>query len=617
MCGIAGIVAYRDGAPVAKADIESLRDEQRHRGPDDAGLWTSPDGRVAFGHRRLAIVDLSPLGHQPMLTPDGRYVITFNGEIYNFRALRNELETAGHRFRSQSDTEVLLEGYREWGLALFDRLRGMYAFALHDVERRETLLARDPLGIKPLYVADDGRRLAFASEIQPLRRVVGDGGLDPEGLVSFLSWGSIAAPRTLYRGIRALPPAAWLRIRPDGVEGPVAYWRLEDELGHAAPASAADAAEALRAALLDSVRHHMVADVPVGAFLSGGVDSSALVGLMSEVLTSAVRSVTLSLDVAELDESRLAREASELYRTDHHDVPIRIEAVRERIADAVRGLDQPSIDGINTFFVSEAAVKAGLKVAVSGVGGDELFGGYLSFSRIPRIRRFHDRLARWPGGAALASVGGSALAQLPLGRAAAKLSRTLACGGDDAGAYFAERGLFAPHEVRALLAPELGEAIDACDPLAELRARVRPDLLPEDERVCALEFRQYLQFQLLRDTDAMAMRHSLEVRTPLVDRDLLRAAARIPASLRRAGPAKRALREAPRPAVPPALWQRRKQGFTLPFERWLRSGGIALTLPEHPWLRGAAVSRLVDDFRRGRVHWSRVWALIVLREFLA
>jgi len=617
MCGIAGIVAYRDGASVAEADVESLRDEQRHRGPDDAGLWTSPDGRVGFGHRRLAIVDLSPLGHQPMLTPDGRFVITFNGEIYNFRELRSELEAAGHRFRSQSDTEVLLEGYREWGLALFDRLRGMYAFALHDALRRETLLVRDPLGIKPLYVADDGRRLAFASEIQALRRVMGDGGLDPEGLASFLSWGSIAAPRTLYRGIRALPPASWLRIREAAVEGPVSYWRLEDDLGHAGPASADEAAEALRAALLDSIRHHMVSDVPVGAFLSGGVDSSALVGLMSEVLPTAVRSVTLSLDVAELDEARLAHAAADLYRTDHHDVPIRIEAVRERIADAVRALDQPSIDGINTFFVSEAAAKTGLKVAVSGVGGDELFGGYLSFERVPRIRRLHARLARWPGGGAFTAASGRALAQLPLGRTAAKLSRALAFGGDDAGAYFAERGLFAPHEARALLAPELGEAVDACDPLAELRARVRPEQLPEDERVCALEFGQYLQVQLLRDTDVMAMRHSLEVRTPLVDRELLRAAARIPASLRRAGPAKRALREAPRPPVPPALWQRRKQGFTLPFERWLRTGGIALEAPEHPWLRAAAVRRLIEDFRRGRVHWSRVWALLVLREFLA
>jgi len=616
MCGIAGIVHYRDGAPVAKQDVESLRDEQRHRGPDDAGLWTSADGRVGFGHRRLAIVDLSPLGHQPMLTDDGRFAITFNGEIYNFRQLRRELEGRGHAFRSTSDTEVLLHGYREWGLSLLDRLRGMFAFALYDAERRETLLARDPMGIKPLYVADDGRRLSFASEVQPLRRVVGDGGLDPEGLATFLLWGSIAAPRTLYRGIRALPPAAWLRVRDGVVEGPIPYWRLEDELAGPASPSPGEAGEALRAALLDSVRQHMVADVPVGAFLSGGVDSSALVGLMSEVLSEPVRTVTLSLDVPELDESRLAAMAAALYRTDHHDVPIRIEEVRERVGDAVRALDQPSIDGINTFFVSEAAAKTGLKVAVSGVGGDELFGGYSSFERVPRIRRMHARLSRWPGALALAAAGGRLLGGLSRGPAAAKLARAVAFGGDDAGAYVAERGLFAPWEVRELLAPELAEAIEACDPIAELRARVRPGELREEERVCALEFRQYLQMQLLRDTDAMAMRHSLEVRTPLVDRELLRAAARVPAGLRRAGPAKQRLREAPRPPVPAALWQRRKQGFTLPFDRWLRTGGIPLKLPEHAWLRPAAVESLRSGFRAGRLHWSRVWALHVLRGFL-
>src|SRR5262245_51226964 len=616
MCGIAGIVRYGEGAPVAKQDVETLRDEQRHRGPDDAGLWTSADGRVGLAQRRLAIVDLSPLGHQPMLTGDGRFAITFNGEIYNFWELRRELEGRGHAFRATSDTEVLLHGYREWGLSLLDRLRGMFAFALYDAEKRETLLARDPLGIKPLYVADDGRRICFTSEVQALRRVCDDGGLDPEGLASFLLWGSIAAPRTLYRGIRALPPASWMRIREGAAEAPVVYWKLEDELGSPAAGRPEDAGEALRAALLDSVRQHMVADVPVGAFLSGGVDSSALVGLMSEVLSEPVRTVTLSFDVPELDESRLAGIAARLYATDHHDVPIRIEEVRERVADAVRALDLPSIDGINTFFVAEAAAKTGLKVAVSGVGGDELFGGYRSFARVPQMRRLRAGLARWPGGNALATGAAGWLERGTRGPAAAKLARALRSGADEAGAYWAERGLFSVAELRELLAPELAEAIQACEPAAELRARIRPGELPEEERVSALEFRQYLQMQLLRDTDAMAMRHSLEVRTPLVDRELLRAAVRVPAALRRAGPAKQRLREAPRPPVPAELWQRRKQGFTLPFDRWLKTGGIPLRLPEHAWLRPASVARLQRDFRAGRVHWSRVWALHVLRGFL-
>ena len=456
----------------------------------------------------------------------------------------------------------------------------MFAFALHDAERGETLLARDPLGIKPLYLADDGKRLVFASEVRAIRSVSDGGGLDPEGLASFLLWGSIAPPRTLHRGIRALPAGTWLRVSARGVEGPRRYFSLEDELGHSEPMSGEEAAARLREALVDSARHHLMADVPVGSFLSGGVDSSALVGLLAEVHDAPVCTVNLGFDVPDLDESRLAREAARLYGAEHHEVPIRIEEIRDRIPDALRSLDQPSIDGLNSYFVSEAAVKAGLKVAVSGVGGDELFGGYASFERVPQILRTRARLVRaardsaWPPGA---------IESLPRTRIGSKLARALAFGGDVAGAYFAVRGLFSPREVRELLAPEFASAVDACEPRAELRRRLDVDGLPEDERVGALEIRQYMQVQLLRDIDAVSMAHSLEVRTPLVDRDLLRAAVRVPASLRRAGPAKRHLREAPRPPLPPALWQRRKQGFTLPFERWLRNRSIP---------RGAAGSSL-------------------------
>jgi asparagine synthase (glutamine-hydrolysing) len=617
MCGIAGILQYRDGPRVEERDIVSVRDAQRHRGPDGEGLWLSEDGRVGLGHRRLAIVDLSPLGSQPMATPDGRLRVVYNGEIYNYPKLRSELEGLGHRFVSSSDTEVLLHGYREWGLGMLDRLRGMFAFGLHDAERSETLLARDPLGIKPLYVADDGARLVFASEIRAIRRVVDASELDPEGLATFLIWGSIAPPRTLHRRIRALPPGSWLRVSPKGVDGPRVYFRLEEELGHPEAMSAEDASGRLREALVDSARHHLMSDVPVGSFLSGGVDSSALVGLLAEVHDAPICTVNLGFDVPGLDESRLAREAARLYGAEHHEVPIRIEEIRDRMPDALRALDQPSIDGPNTYFVSEAAVKAGLKVAVSGVGGDELFGGYTSFERIPRILRTHARLTAVPGlGAALGPLAHGFDTWLPRTRLGSKLARVLAFGGDAAGAYFAERGLFSPSEARQLLAPEIASAVDACEPRAELRRRVDLEGLPEDERVCALEFRQYLQVQLLRDTDAVSMAHSLEVRTPLVDRDLLRAAARVPAALRRAGPAKRQLRDAPRPPLPPSLWQRKKQGFTLPFEHWLRSGGLPVKLPEHPWLDGHAVQRVAHDFERGRVHWSRLWALLVLREFI-
>src|SRR4029453_4994463 len=226
VCGIAGILEYR-GAPLEERSLQRLCDLQSHRGPDDAGIWVSDDRAVGLGHRRLSILDLSPLGHQPMSTPDGRLHVVYNGEIYNFHALRRELEAAGHEFLSASDTEVLLHGWRQWGVGILDRLRGMYAFALYDAEHREGLLARDPLGIKPLYWLDDGRRVAFASEVQALRSTFGGGGLDPAGLASFLLWGSVAPPHTLYRGLHALPAGAYLRIGSGGPDPhPTTYWRL-------------------------------------------------------------------------------------------------------------------------------------------------------------------------------------------------------------------------------------------------------------------------------------------------------------------------------------------------------------------------------------------------------
>jgi asparagine synthase (glutamine-hydrolysing) len=329
-----------------------------------------------------------------------------------------------------------------------------------------------------------------------------------------------------------------------------------------------------------------------------------------------VRTVTLSFDVAELDEAALAAQAARLYGTEHQVVKVGLEDARTRVPEAVRALDQPSVDGINTYFVSEAAVRAGLKVAVSGVGGDELFGGYEGFERIPRIRRLHERLAAVPGLGALLGPLGRGLEALPRTPRGPKLAMALRYGGDDVGAYYAQRGLFSPGEVRALLAPELADAVAARDPRVELAARLDAAALAPDERVSALEMRQYLEVQLLRDTDAMSMRHALEVRTPLVDRELLQRATRVPPALRRAGPAKRRLREAPRPPVPDALWNRRKQGFTLPFERWLRTSALPLELPEHPWLRPRAVRAVARDFERRRVHWSRLWALLVLRPFL-
>jgi asparagine synthase (glutamine-hydrolysing) len=613
MCGIAGVIGIRADGRTDIGELSALRDAQAHRGPQDAGLWLPDDPRVGLAHRRLPSIDLSPAGHQPMASRDGKLQIVFNGEIYNFRSLRRELEVLGHAFHSESDTEVVLLGYRQWGVGVLDRLRGMFALAIHDCERGETLLARDPLGIKPLYWADDGRRILFASEVQALRRQTDDGGLDPEGLALCLLWGSIPPPRTLHRGIHSLPPGSFARVSASGLVGPTPYWRLADAFGRDTPHTEAEASEAAREALEDTACAHLVSDVPVGAFLSGGVDSSALVGLLAAE-QAQIRTVTLSFDVAALDEGALARQAAQLYGSDHREIPIRVDDIRDRMPDAIRALDQPSVDGVNTYFVSEAAVQAGLKVAVSGIGGDEIFGGYSSFQRVPRIQRIRARLGSLPAGDSLTAACAGGVDALPHFGQKTRVSNALRFGSDMTGAYVAERSLFSPAEVRQLLSPDLADAIP--DPAAELRRRVPTADIPEADRVSALELRQYMLSQLLRDTDAVSMRHALEVRTPLVDRELLERICRIPASLRHAGPAKRLLRESPRPAVPDALWSRKKQGFTLPFDHWLRSEDIALKLPDHPSMRREGMVALERGFRSGRVHFSRVWMLHVLAEYL-
>lgn len=616
MCGIAGCLALGADTRADAEAVERLRDAQAHRGPDDSGLWVAPDQWAALGHRRLSIVDLSAAGHQPMGTTDGRLWVTFNGEIYNHQQLRAELELLGAEFESNCDTELLLHGWRAFGPALLDKLNGMFAFVLVDSIKGEAFLARDPLGIKPLYTAEVGGKLYFSSEIQPLRQELGLNEPDPEGVASFLQWGSIAAPRTLYAGIHALPAATWMRVRRGRVEGPTPYWSLEQELLSSEPMQLGDAQEWARSALTQSVQRHSQADVEVGAFLSGGVDSAALVGLLSESHSGPVRTITLGFDDPRLDESDLAQQAAELYGSSHQSIPIRIAAMREGLQEAVQALDQPTIDGINVYFVSKAAAAAGLKVVVSGIGGDELFGGYKSFDRVPRIRGIHQALNRVPALTSLARPGAALLRSMPENRRTEKFAMALESGHSSAGAYYAEKGLFSPGRTRKLLAPEWAQAVAATDPARELQSRIDIDSVPDEERVSLMELRQYLEVQLLRDADAASMRHSIELRTPLVDRELLKALFRLSAAERRAGPVKKLLREAPKPPVPDALWKRRKQGFTMPIEGWLREGSLSAQLPDHPLLRQSEMQRVAKDFRRGRIHWSRLWALHSLGSFL-
>ena len=577
MCGINGIFAYHSTAnPIDRAEFVRSRDYMTSRGPDGKGEWVSGNGRVGFGHRRLAIIDLSHAGAQPMLNANGTLVVTFNGEIYNYRQLRRDLESKGCKFESKSDTEVLLHLYAIKGDGLVDDLRGMFAFAIWDGVRRRILLARDSYGIKPLYYADDGRTFRFASQVKAL---LAGGNIpdapDAAGLVGFQMFGSVPEPWTTYRTIRALPAGHTLVIGGDGPARPRAYHSIaavyataEQQGGERVRGPARLAAA--RDALLDSVRCHLVADVPVGAFLSAGIDSCALVGLMRDADQTDIETVTLAFKEFEgsaNDEAPIAEAVACTYGTRH---TTRVVTRAEFDADLPRilaAMDQPSIDGINTWFVSKAARERGLKVAISGVGGDELLGGYANFHSIPRWVRWLKGPSAIPGLGAFVRRLATAIGPARFGLNP-KSSGIVAFGGSYAGAWFLQRGLHMPWELDGVLDPAIiKDGLAQLEPLAIVRAALEPMPATAFARVATMESALYMRNQLLRDTDWASMAHSLEVRTPLVDATLLeRIAALGPPEL--GAQPKQELALAPSRALPTAVTARKKTGFAVPVSRW-------------------------------------------------
>jgi len=466
MCGIAAQFAYgAAAAPLALPTLRTIRDRMALRGPDGTGEWLSPDSRVALGHRRLSIIDLRAIADQPMVH-DGRLHIVFNGEIYNYKALRDELIEQGRSFQTASDTEVILQLYDRDGPDFVKRLRGMFAIVLWDERSGGMLLARDPLGIKPLYVADDGGTLRVASQVKALLadRTV-DTRPDPAGHVGFFLWGSVPEPYTLYRGIRSLPAGHTQWIDRNGVQAPRAYWSLIDTLTRAPALSASAAArrELLREALIDSLRHHFVADVPVGVFLSAGLDSTTIAALAAEDGARNLRTLTLGFrefEGRENDETRLA-ELVAMQRNTHHTTRwvLGREFAEERAA-LMEAMDQPSIDGTNTYFVAKAAHEAGLKVALSGLGGDEIFAGYPSFRQVPQLVRM---LGPFAGLESFGRAIRRATAPWLRNLVPPKYPGLLEYGTGFAGAYMLRRCLFMPWEMADLLPPEM-----AREGLAEL-----------------------------------------------------------------------------------------------------------------------------------------------------
>jgi asparagine synthase (glutamine-hydrolysing) len=585
MCGINGIFAYHSASILPeKVELLATRDAMRARGPDGSGVWWSPDRRCGMGHRRLSILDLSDRASQPMASTDGNIVVIFNGEIYNYKALRAELEAAGVRFRTTSDTEALLQLYARHGAAMVHRLRGMFAFAIWDQNRRELFLARDPYGVKPLYIANDGWTFRFASQVKALL-AGGQISRDPEpaGVAGFHLFGSVPEPFTLYRDIRALPAGHTQRIDTAGPREPVPFANLAAILAAGAldPAPAGELDERLRAAVRESVRAHLLADVEVGIFLSAGVDSGALLGLMRDAGQSDIRAITLAFDefrgTAE-DEAPLAGHVAERYGARHIVRRVDEREFREELPAIMEAMDQPSIDGLNTWFVAKAAKETGLKVALSGLGGDELLLGYPSFVDLPRWRRRFGPLAAVPGLGRVARLLIGALAP-GFAREAPKALGLLEYARSWAGTYLLRRGLFLPYELKDVMDPALArEGLRRLRPLRRLAGTLSPDPGSDVGRVCVLESAHYMRNQLLRDADWAGMAHGVEIRVPLVDMTLLeRLAPVIPSLAPQTG--KKALAKAPSVRLPEEIVARAKTGFGVPTGAWMNAASIKAAVP--------------------------------------
>lgn len=568
MCGLAGIHTS-DGASVDSESLTSMREQMRSRGPDGAGLWLDPHGELGFAHRRLAILDLSETGAQPMASADGRYWIVFNGEIYNHPDLRAWCESHGARYRGHSDTETLLHLYALQGEAMLTRLRGMFAFALWDTVDRSLLLARDPLGIKPLYYSRRGSTLAFASQVKALQ-VGGFGeGIDAAGLVSFLLWGYVTEPFTLDRTISALPAGHAIHMRRGQ---PMRTWCYRDALAplrELAEPAKTPVATSLMPALADSVRHHLLSDVPVGLFLSAGLDSVTICALASAVTPRPeLRALTLGFDEYEdthNDEVPGASAVARLCGVTHHTVRVNSAdflGERERILSA---MDQPSVDGVNSYMVSKAAASLGLKVVLSGLGGDELFGSYPSYSQVPRMAA-----ALWLVPHALGVAVRQVLRPLLPRRTSPKYAGVLEWGRDIPGAYFLRRALFMPWELPCMIDDELAHiGLRTLALHDHLRDITRGISSPFDQ-VMALETAIYMRNCLLRDSDWAGMAHSLEIRTPLADADLLAHVVRlrqVPGNPVTKADLRHGLGAIT--AIDPALLARRKSGFNVPVRQWL------------------------------------------------
>jgi asparagine synthase (glutamine-hydrolysing) len=614
MCGITGIINWKSEESISDV-ISRMNDAIAHRGPDNAGIYT--ERTLGFGHRRLSIIDTSEAGNQPFFSPERDLVIAFNGEIYNYLELKAELSKE-YTFRTSTDTEVILAAYRKWGIACIHHFIGMFAFALHDVCREEVFLVRDRLGVKPLYYAESESGFVFASEIRALLASnLVKRKLDSGALIDYLRYQTVHAPNTIVDGVKMLMPGHYLHFKGKA-KTLTEYWDVKSFL-KASPSKSKEIVEKnIYELLYSAVEIRMRADVPFGAFLSGGIDSSIVVGLMSRIATQPVKTFSITFHEAEFDEGEYSSLIAKRFKTDHTEIKLSANDFMKVVPEALSAMDHPSGDGPNTFMVSKVTRAGGVKMALSGLGGDELFAGYDVFKRIHSLDQ-KKWITKTPKG--LRSIGADLLVKVKPSIAARKIAAFLKDEEIDIwSAYAITRQVWMDSEIKQLVNASELEANTVRQQTKGLDDIDAPLL----SKVSVAEIQSYMQNVLLRDADQMSMAHALEIREPYVDHRLTEYMLGISDSLKYPIEPKKLLVDAVGDLIPREIVDRKKMGFTFPWPKWMRGElrefcekGLE-RIKSRKDFNATVIDGIWKDFieEKAGVSWARIWPMVVLGHWL-
>ena len=592
MCRISGII--NPSLPISQTEqmVREMCRLQKHGGPDDEGIYVDENSHLVLGHRRLSLIDLSAAGHQPMHFDNDRYHITYNGEIYNYREIKAELEKRGCSFKTQTDTEVILAAFAFWGRQAFAQFMGMFAFALYDKKEQDIYLVRGPSGIKPLYYAISEQGLAFASEVRAFAAIDYLQTPNPDWQVFLMAYGHLPEPITTLKEVKPLVKGCFLRynIPTSKAELEVFSYYSFIEKYQDRPT----AIQLIQTTLKAAVERHLISDAPIGVFLSGGLDSSIISLLAKSSNQSALKTLSIYFEEAAYSEKPFQDTLLAQLKTDHHQYLLTENEFHQELPNIFESMDLPSCDGINTWFISKSAKENGLKAVLSGIGGDELFGGYPSFQRMATT----NRLAQLPN--IVLSAGKFA--------ASKKLRRMayLSIPGP-VGKYLFLRGQSTPREIAQQLGlPEkqVWAILSSTPVLQDINHQTTPN------QASWIELNMYMQNQLLRDSDVMSMHHGIEIRVPFLDNEFMKTVLAIKSSIKYAGPSgKQLLIDAFKDQLPEPIWNRPKMGFSFPFAEWLSNDAM---VKEQFMSSNKQAIQNYTDFKEGRLHWSQLMSLMLL-----